>query len=121
MKFAKSKYLATVSIFPRLSTFFIDRALLVDQHFNHACYVEFDICFEIWLPVIFFNSSAHVFQVLQFQILPHNRFTVACDIAVPHKQDALTVLADLHRKRLGSKRILVMISPNNQFSLDLFK
>jgi len=62
-----------------------------------------------------------IFQVLQLHILPHNRFTVTCDVSVARKEDALKVLANLHRKRLGGKRILVMISANEQISLNLFK
>jgi len=49
-------------------------------------------------------------QVLNLQIRPHNRFTVMCDVTVPDVIAASCVLQHLHRRKIGSKRILVTIS-----------
>lgn len=48
------------------------------------------------------------------KVRPHNRFTVVCDVTVPHLQDASNVLQNLQRQKIGSKRVLVTLAQQNQ-------
>lgn len=53
-------------------------------------------------------------QVLDMKVRPHNRFTVVCDVTVPHLQDASNVLQNLQRRKMGTKRVLVTLAQQNQ-------
>lgn len=44
------------------------------------------------------------------RVRPHNRFTVVCDVTVPHVTDASRVLQHLQRQKIGTKRVLVTLT-----------
>ncbi|XP_076815392.1 meiosis regulator and mRNA stability factor 1-like isoform X2 [Clavelina lepadiformis] len=56
------------------------------------------------------NLITEYCPIWQLKIRPHNRFTVICDVTVPNVDFASCILQNLHRRKIGSKRILVSIS-----------
>nr|XP_039259521.1 meiosis regulator and mRNA stability factor 1-like [Styela clava] len=52
-------------------------------------------------------------KILNMKVRPHNRFTVVCDVIVPHVQDASRVLQHLQRQKIGTKRVLVTLAQQN--------
>nr|CAB3263650.1 meiosis arrest female protein 1 homolog [Phallusia mammillata] len=59
--------------------------------------------------------------IWKLQIRPHNRFTVMCDVTVPDVIAASCVLQHLHRRKIGSKRVLVTITQRNNEDIDKLK
>ena len=58
------------------------------------------------------------------KIRRHNHFTMMCDVVARDVNSAILVLLKLHRKRIGGKRVLAMISqqppPSFEFRYDCF-